>query len=220
MPTPLNAFHVGYGLNLVGTYFETADMILRIADGGDEALKALCQEQLLALSQQGASTRWQLKRVQAAMEEAALPAPSAPETYQDYEAWTEAVSSTYYGALSEDAHHAAYLLGWYLSVWVQAANQGVIALFLLDAAEDGAPITEERDAIQAVLQGASEDLAQTLDGAPLPPEALKAALQALEAIRKAPPLDDGEQELLDVADDYQEALHEITEVVERLEELL
>ena len=218
MPTTLEAFTVGYGLNMVGTFFDGAALLAGIGAAAPAELKELCQEQLQALTMQSAPTRWHIRQIDKAMTAAGLEAPKAPAHVDDYEDWVEAVSTSFYAKLDgEDPKIAAYLFGWYLGAWIQLANLGVIVLILKDAQADHAPIDERIASLKDDLGEAMANLAGTVDGAPLPEATAAAAKKATDVVRAAPPLDDPDQEVLDVADDYQEALHELTEVVEKIE---
>lgn len=216
MATARQAFSVGYGLNIVGTYFEASELILRLGSGGSQPLREACQAQLEALVAQGASTRWYLRAVHQVLGEVGLTAPEFPETFEQYGAWLSGVSQEFYATLGDEAEIAQYLLGWYLSAWIQAANQGVIALLLLEEAPEGA-VEEAVAALQEALAGAAEGLRAIVEEAPLPEKVASQAEKLLSVVQAAPPLNDPSQERLDVADDYQEALSALTEGVERLE---
>ncbi len=220
MLTTLDAFSVGYSLNMVGAYFEGAQMIARLGAGGDADLKEACEQQLQALAQGAAGTRWQIKVTAKAMAAAGLAEVEAPTTVDDYATWSEAVSEAFYPKLEGNEQIAAYLFGWYLSGWIQYANMAVIAMFLKEAAPDNAAVAANLDELAGDLKDAREQFEQVLPDIPLPAEALPLVEKCAELVGATPPVNDPSQELLDVADDYQEALYELPEVVEMLEQAL
>lgn len=220
MPTLIEAFSVGYGLQMVGAYFEGAPMLARIGAGAPAELKELAQDQIKALTQQGETTRWHIKRVGKAAAGAGLAAPKAPSRIEDYAGWVEAVNGPFYEKLDSDALVAAYLAGWHVGAWIQQANLAVIALFLKDAAPDRAETLEELEGLKASLAESRAGVEGVLEGAPLPEAAAEPCARIVEIVREAPAVDDASQEVLDVADDIQEALADLTEVVEKLEKAL
>ena len=109
---------------------------------------------------------------------------------------------------------------WYLGQWIEQANLAVIALVVKDANEEYAPTLEHVTRLGAGLAEAREGLLGAFEGWPLAEKASSAIDKAKRYVSEAPPLDDASQEVLDVADDYQEALHELTGVVEEVEKAL
>lgn len=220
MPSTLEAFTVGYSLNMVGAYFEGAQMIAHIGAGGDAELKEACEQQLQALAQGAAGTRWQIKRTTQAMAAAGLPEVEAPTTVDDYAGWSEVVSEAYYPKLEGNEQIAAYLFGWYLSAWIQYANMAVISMFLKDAAPDNATVAANLDELAGDLEEARQQFEAVLPDIPLPADALPHVKKCAELVQGTPPVNDPSQDLLDVADDFQEALYDLPGAVEELEKAL
>jgi hypothetical protein len=221
MASSSRAFSLGYSLHIVGTYFDGAAMIAHVGAAAESDLKTLCTEQLTALANQGAPTRFHIRRVDKALAESDLAAVNPPQQPDDYPEWVDKVLAGFYPKCeaSEETLHA-YSVGWYLGSWIENANLAAIALLLKDAEEDNTHIAEHLGTLQTELSEAAQGFEDTVAGVGLGAEYTETLAGVLKHIQEAPPLNDPEQEALDIADDYQEVLYELGVEVEKLEKSL
>ena len=175
----------------------------------------MCQEQLQGLAGQGPQTRYHVRQVAKAMEAAGQTALTMPTDPDSFETWANGCTEAYLGALTEDGPEmAAYTLGWYLGAWIEYANLAVTALVLRDMEPEYAPINTHLDELTTDLSDAAEGLQAVAESEGLEAAVAEPLGKVVAYVSAAPALKDPEQEILDVADDYQEALFELGAAVE------
>lgn len=220
MPSAHEAFAVGYSLNLVGAYFESASLLAHLGASAPDHVREACNNHMRGLAQQRSTTRWHVRRIERAVDGVGLTPPAAPARPDDYPGWVQAISDPFYGALEDEAHKAAYLAGWYVGDWALLANLGLLTLMLLEADARFSGTLRQRDDLKERLAEADGEVRAALTNAPVSPQAEAQLTRILTILDRTPPLDDASQENLDLADDYQEALHELSSSVEKLEAAL
>lgn len=198
MPTAQQAFEVGFDLNLVGVYFDSATVLAAIQPDATGELADRVTQQVSALKAHARQARKHVKTVHTALSEAGLQIPDAPETPEGYGQWVTACSEPFYGTLDGEAIRG-YLAGWYLGQWTLAANLSAVALYLADAAPEHAYLGEVLDSYASTLSEAAAGLEGAAADAP---EGLAEAIKAAHAQMQVP----GEGAPLERAGALQEAL--------------
>lgn len=221
MPNFADAFSLAYSLHVVGTYFDGAAMLAQVGSLESEALTELCTSQLENLGQQGPATKWHIRRVERILTAADIATPVMPQSPDDYPSWVDAVTSTFYPLAETNVEASAgYSVGWFLGAFIENANLAAFALMLKDVDEDNQVIANHLAEVSEDLKTASDGFLSMLGG-----EGMDASVAALLNemslhIEKTPETNDGSQEPLDIADDFQEILFELGVAVEKLEGLL
>jgi hypothetical protein len=183
-------FLLGYLPTATGTPFQGLDLLAQLERGAAPALLARSQQLASDLRAGNRDTATNVLAVEAVLRHLGLAVPPRPQTAEEYFAWLGQIRQAAPRAVdSMSPAGGALLLGFFLADLTVTLQVGLVALRMLEAAPEHAPVLAQVAASTKGLGGARVNFEQALRHPATPEPALAIGRRLAERFAQAPALD-------------------------------